>query len=97
MKIINVTLASVAALALVACASETPAEDTAADTTAVADEATGAGTIVAVAQGDDAFSTLVTAVTAADLGATLSGAGRSPCSRPPMTPLPSCPPAPSKS
>ncbi|MFO6430582.1 fasciclin domain-containing protein [Erythrobacter sp. W302b] len=75
MKIINMTFASVAALALVACASEAPAEDTAADTTAVADDATGVGTIVEVAQGDNAFSTLVTAVTAADLGATLSGTG----------------------
>ncbi|MDP5102892.1 MAG: fasciclin domain-containing protein [Erythrobacter sp.] len=75
MKIIHFTLASVAALALVACASETPAEDTAADETAVAEDATAAGTIVEVAQGNEAFSTLVTAVTAADLGETLSGAG----------------------
>lgn len=75
MKIVNVTLASVAALALVACASETPADDTAADTTAVAADATAANTIVNVAQADANFSTLVTAVTAADLGTTLSGAG----------------------
>lgn len=75
MKIINFTLASVAALALVACASETPADETAADTTAVADDATAAGTIVEVAQGNEDFSTLVTAVTAAELGETLSGAG----------------------
>ena len=75
MKIIHFTLASVAALALVACASETPAEETAADETAVAEEATATGTIVEVAQADDTFSTLVTAVTAADLGATLSGTG----------------------
>jgi uncharacterized surface protein with fasciclin (FAS1) repeats len=80
MKIQNFTLASVAALALVACASETPAEDpaaneTAADEMAVAENATAAGTIVEVAQGDEALSTLVTAVTAADLGTTLSGAG----------------------
>jgi uncharacterized surface protein with fasciclin (FAS1) repeats len=75
MKFIPFTLASVAALALAACASETPADDTAADQTAVADDATGTGTIVDVAKGDPTFSTLVTAVTAADLGATLSGAG----------------------
>lgn len=75
MKIIHFTLASVAALALVACASETPADDTAADTTAVADDATAAGTIVEVAQGNPDFSTLVTAVTAAELGETLSGTG----------------------
>ncbi len=75
MKFVHFTLASVAALALVACASETPADDTAADETAVADAATGTGTIVEVAQGDQTFSTLVTAVTAADLGETLSGTG----------------------
>ena len=75
MKIMHFTLASVAALALVACASETPAEETAADTTAVADDATPAGTIVEVAQGNADFSTLVTAVTAAELGETLSGTG----------------------
>ena len=75
MKIVHLTLASVAAMALVACAAETPAEDTAADTTAVAEEPAPAGTIVEVAQGNDTFSTLVTAVTAADLGETLSGTG----------------------
>jgi uncharacterized surface protein with fasciclin (FAS1) repeats len=75
MKIIHFTLASVAALALVACAAETPAEDTAADETAVAEDAMPAGTIVEVAQGNDTFSTLVTAVTAAELGETLSGTG----------------------
>ncbi len=79
MKIIHFTLASVAALALVACASETPADDTAADTTAVAADAdadaAATGNIVEVAQGNDDFSTLVTAVTAAELGETLSGAG----------------------
>ena len=76
MKIINVMLASAAAVALVACAAETPAEDTTtADTTAVADDATAAGTLVEVAQGNADFSTLVTAVTAAELGETLSGAG----------------------
>lgn len=45
----------------------TPAADPAAGTAAV--------TIVAVAQGNPDFSTLVSAVTAADLGGTLSGAG----------------------
>lgn len=75
MKIMHFTLASVAALALVACGSETPAEETAADTTAVADDATATGTIVEVAQGNADFATLVTAVTAAELGETLSGTG----------------------
>ncbi len=64
------------ALALAACGA--PAEDTdatVADTTAMAPEATEEGNVVEVAQGNPDFSTLVTAVTAADLGATLSGAG----------------------
>ncbi|HSJ78504.1 MAG TPA: fasciclin domain-containing protein [Erythrobacter sp.] len=75
MKIVNITLASVAALSLVACAAETPADDTTADTTAMAEDMTPAGTIVEVAQGNEIFSTLVTAVTAAELGETLSGTG----------------------
>jgi uncharacterized surface protein with fasciclin (FAS1) repeats len=40
-----------------------------------ATEAAAAGTIVEVAQGDEGFSTLVAAVTAAGLGETLSGEG----------------------
>jgi uncharacterized surface protein with fasciclin (FAS1) repeats len=79
MKIIHFALASVAALSLMACANETPdegtAEENAADTIAVADDATAAGNIVEVAQGNEAFSTLVSGVTAAKLGVTLSGAG----------------------
>lgn len=74
MKTLKFTLASAIALSLAACAGEA-AEDTAADTTAVAEEATAAGTIVEVAQGDESFSTLVAAVTAADLGGVLSGEG----------------------
>jgi len=75
MKIIHFTLASVAALALVACASEAPVDEVSADTTAVAEEPIAAGNIVQVAQGNEAFTTLVTAVTAAGLGETLSGTG----------------------
>ncbi len=82
MKIIQLALASVAALALVACSKEPPAETTTVDTTAVAADATAdaaaatpAGNIVVVAQGNPAFSTLVAAVTAAELGETLSGPG----------------------
>ena len=74
MKTLTLTLASVAALSLVACAGEA-ADETTADETAVAEEATAAGTIVEVAQGDDSFSTLVAAVVAADLGGVLSGEG----------------------
>lgn len=75
----SLALASVASLALVACAE--PAEDTTTteDTTA-ADSMTNStvtdgGTIVEVAQDNPDFSTLISAVTAADLGATLSGTG----------------------
>ncbi|GGI88603.1 hypothetical protein GCM10007973_26190 [Polymorphobacter multimanifer] len=82
MKIIHLTLASVAALALAACSGEKAAETTTADTTVVVDETTAApvdaaaaGNIVVVAQGNPDFSTLVTAVTAAELGETLSGPG----------------------
>ena len=61
------------ALSLAACggtADEDAATD--ADMETVAEEP---GTIVAVAQGDENFSTLVTAVTAAELVETLSGEG----------------------
>lgn len=79
MKTLHVLTASAAALALAACGE--PAEETAMeDDTMMADEmanaeATMPGTIVEVAQGNPDFSTLVAAVTAADLGATLSGDG----------------------
>lgn len=78
MKKFSLALASVASLALVACAE--PAEtDTMEEDTAMADEAMAddadTGTIVDVASGNGDFSTLVTAVTAAGLGETLSGEG----------------------
>ncbi|RGP42238.1 uncharacterized protein BPTFM16_02550 [Altererythrobacter insulae] len=78
MNKISIALASAASLAIAACAD--PVEDTAdteammADETAMAADAT-VGTIVDVAQGNDDFSTLVAAVTAAELGETLSGEG----------------------
>lgn len=80
MKIMHFALASVAALALAACSNEKAAETTTTDTTVVADDTAAvdtatAGNIVVVAQGNPDFSTLVTAVTAAELGETLSGAG----------------------
>lgn len=68
-------LASV--LALGACgtpAEETDTSETAADETTMA-KPEAAGTVVDVAGGNEDFSTLVTAVTAAGLGETLSGAG----------------------
>ena len=80
MKKLSIMLASAAALSLAACAET----DTTADDTAMADDMTAdqmavddtaAGTIVEVAQNNPDFSTLVSAVTSADLGATLSGTG----------------------
>ena len=76
MNKLTIALASAASLAIAAC-SEAPAEEEydagAADTAANAEATTG--TIVEVAQGNADFSTLVSAVTAAGLGETLSGEG----------------------
>ncbi|MBS3995981.1 MAG: fasciclin domain-containing protein [Hydrogenophaga sp.] len=75
------TLAGVsiaAMLALAACGNNeeaAPADATATDTSAMAPAEAASGTVVEVAQGNADFSTLVTAVTAADLGGTLGGAG----------------------
>lgn len=74
MKTLKFSLVSAVALSLAACAGEAT-EDTAADETAVVAEATAAGNIVEVAQGDETFSTLVAAVTAAGLGTVLGGEG----------------------
>ena len=78
-------IASISTLALAACSSEAPT-DTTTDTEVVADEtaggdmavatdAEGSKNIVALAQSNPDVSTLVTAVTAAGLGETLSGTG----------------------
>jgi len=71
--------APLAALTLAACGNnaEAPAADAAAtDAMAPAAETPAAtGTVVAVAQGNADFSTLVTAVTSAGLAETLNGAG----------------------
>ena len=78
MNKMTIALASAASLALVACS---PAEeaDTMQDETVMADETvnsdTEQGTLVEVAQGNENFSTLVSAVTTAGLGETLSGEG----------------------
>ncbi len=73
----TIALASAASLAIAACASETeePVADDAAMADQMANDTAEAGTIVEVAQGDSQFSTLVSAVTAAGLGETLSGEG----------------------
>ena len=75
------TLAGVsiaAMLALAACGNTeeaAPADAAATDASAMAPADAASGTVVEVAQGNADFSTLVTAVTAADLGDTLGGAG----------------------
>jgi uncharacterized surface protein with fasciclin (FAS1) repeats len=75
------TLAGVsiaAMLALAACGNTeeaAPADAAATDASAMAPADAASGTVVEVAQGNADFSTLVTAVTAADLGGTLGGAG----------------------
>ncbi len=67
-------LTTTAVFALAACSTEAP--QAAVDEGAVEAMAeTETGTIVDVAVGNEDFSTLVAAVTAADLGATLSGDG----------------------
>ena len=75
MKKTIIAIAAASVLLLSACGSDGSTSDT---TVAAADStemATDVGTIVAVAQGNPEFSTLVTAVTAAGLGEALSGAG----------------------
>ena len=78
MKKLSLALVSSAALALAACGE--PAETTAETDNVAADQMANdndetAGTIVEVAQGNGDFSTLVEAVTAANLAETLSGEG----------------------
>ena len=78
----TIALASAASLAIVACAEE-PADTTAMDDAAMADQMANddaamvgeTANIVEVAQGNPDFSTLVAAVTSANLGETLSGPG----------------------
>lgn len=76
------TLAGVsiaAMLALAACGNNAeeaaPADAMATDTSAMAPAPAASGTVVEVAQGNADFSTLVSAVTSADLAGTLGGAG----------------------
>ncbi|MDT0574901.1 fasciclin domain-containing protein [Croceicoccus sp. F390] len=78
MKILATATLASATLLLAACggADETTVAEVPVDTMAT-DTAvdTNANTVVAVAQGNGDFSTLVSAITAAGLGDTLSGAG----------------------
>jgi uncharacterized surface protein with fasciclin (FAS1) repeats len=76
MKKTIIAIAAASVLLLSACGSDGSTADTtvaAADTTEMA--TSEVGTIVAVAQGNADFSTLVAAITAAGLGDALSGAG----------------------
>lgn len=80
MKKLTLLATATASLALAACGEAETTDVAATETAAVdpavtADPAAAAGTIVQVAQGNPDFSTLVSAVTAAELGETLSGAG----------------------
>ena len=78
MKKTIIAFAAASVLLLSACGSDGSTSDTtvaAADETEMATTEVEVGTIVAVAQGNPDFSTLVTAVTAAGLGDALSGAG----------------------
>lgn len=70
------TFATASVLALSACGGEASSDDAMMAGDDVAVEAAGAAAnIVEVAAGDETFSTLVAAVTAAELGETLSGEG----------------------
>lgn len=87
MKILKLTFVSgLSALALAACSGNDTSDTAATDTEVVqedamatdsmaANEAAGEKNIVALAQGNPQASTLVSAVTAAGLGETLSGTG----------------------
>ena len=79
MKTFTVTAAFAAALSLAACSQQAEpdpaAEEMAMSEGIAGDEATPSGTIVELAQGNPDLSTLVSAVVAAELGETLSGAG----------------------
>jgi uncharacterized surface protein with fasciclin (FAS1) repeats len=70
-------VSAAALLALSACNSEEPADTAAMTADPAMEQAAPAadGTVVEVAQGNPEFSTLVEAVTAADLAGTLNGAG----------------------
>ena len=75
MKKTIIAIAAASVLLLSACGADGSTSDT---TVAAADEqmpATEVGNIVAVAQGNEEFSTLVAAITAAGLGDALSGEG----------------------
>ncbi len=76
MNMPKLTLVSIIVLALYACAPDGGGDDSMMADGGPLAEVTGAsGTIIDVAQGDQSFTTLTAAVTAADLTDTLSGEG----------------------
>lgn len=76
MNTLKIALTSTLVLALAACAPDAGTEDAAqADGSALSVATTAPDNIVEIAQGDESFSTLVAAVTAAGLAETLSGEG----------------------
>lgn len=78
-RIFHISAAAILLSTVSACAQEEAPEaettDMAMDDTEMMATPDTAGTVVEVAQADPQFSTLVSAVTAADLGTTLGGAG----------------------
>lgn len=78
MRRISIAALSVAALLTLAACSTAAEETTMEETTATAEvteEAASTGTVVDVAVATEGFATLVAAITAAELGETLSGMG----------------------
>ena len=75
MKKTIIAIAAASVLLLSACGSDGSTSDTTVAATDETEMATEVGNIVAVAQGNPEFSTLVAAVTAAGLGEALSGEG----------------------
>ena len=75
MKKTIIAIAAASVLLLSACGSDGSTSDTTVAATDTTEMATEVGNIVAVAQGNPEFSTLVAAITAAGLGDALSGEG----------------------
>ena len=75
MKKTIIAIAAASVLLLSACGSDGSTSDTTVAATDETEMATEVGNIVAVAQGNPEFSTLVAAITAAGLGDALSGEG----------------------
>ena len=75
MKKTIIAIAAASVLLLSACGTDGSTSDTTVAATDTTEMATEVGNIVAVAQGNPEFSTLVAAITAAGLGDALSGEG----------------------